>query len=387
MRATPLCLLVVVLAGPIAGCRSSGGDERPAPEAPAAEMGRAASFDLRRAAGGLVRPVWAGQAPGDRDGLWVVEQPGRVIRVEGRTGRRRIVLDLRREVVTGAEQGLLGLAFDPDFRRTGRFYLHWSQRPHGDTRVAEFRTDGRRRARRLRTLLEVEQPEENHNGGQLAFAPDGRLHLGLGDGGGAFDPRDRAQDPRSPLGKLLAADVARPGRPRWKVVLSGLRNPYRFSFDPALNEVWIGDVGQDGFEEVDRVALEADEPPKNLGWPAYEGVESVGDRKLDERGELVFPVGGYPHDGSACSITGGVVYRGVALPALAGRYVYGDYCAGTLWSARPRPGAGLEDVRRERALLPELTHIGTDAAGELVLASARGDVLRSVPPGGLGNPK
>ena len=143
-------------------------------------------------------------------------------------------------------------------------YLHWSDE-RGDTRVAEFR-DGRQ----VRELLFVDQPEENHNGGQLAFGPDGRLYVGLGDGGGAFDPERRAQDPRERLGKLLSIDVEAPRRD-WRVELIGLRNPWRFAFDPALGEVWIGDVGQDRVEEVDRVLLEPDEPPKNLGWSAFEG--------------------------------------------------------------------------------------------------------------------
>ena len=147
-------------------------------------------------------------------------------------GRRRVALDLSHRVKKlGAEQGLLGIAFHPDFATDRRLYLHWSH-PKGDTRVAEFRArrDGTIEPEPLRGLLFVDQPEENHNGGQLLFGPDGRLYLGLGDGGGAFDPRRTAQDPGNRLGKILAADV-RERRPRWDVVLTGLRNPWRFSFD------------------------------------------------------------------------------------------------------------------------------------------------------------
>ena len=140
-------------------------------------------------------------------------------------------------------------------------------------------------------LLALDQPEENHNGGQLAFGPDGRLYLGLGDGGGAFDPRGNAQRPERLLGKLVSADVDAPGRPRWRVELTGLRNPWRFSFDAGLNEVWIGDVGQDQVEEVNRVALEPDEPPKNLGWPVYEGTRRLKGKRLDERGRARVPRG------------------------------------------------------------------------------------------------
>ena len=134
----------------------------------------------------------------------------------------------------------------------------------------------------MRELLHVDQPEENHNGGQLAFGPDGRLYLGLGDGGGAFDPSQHAQDPRAKLGKLLSVDVEAT-RPDWRVALSGLRNPWRFAFDPALGEIWIGDVGQDDVEEINRVLLELDEPPKNLGWDAFEGDRRDHRRRLRPR--------------------------------------------------------------------------------------------------------
>jgi glucose/arabinose dehydrogenase len=370
-RDVPLLLLVGL---GLAGC--GGPQEPPAPPAPARERGAAEHFALERIADGLVRPTWVGAAPGDRTGLYVLEQPGRLVRVD-RRGRKRTLLDLRREVRTGAEQGLLGLAFHPDFARNRRLYLHWTNRA-GDTRVAEFaRRHGK--VRRRRVLLRVDQPEENHNGGQLAVGPDGRLYLGLGDGGGAFDPGGNAQDPASLLGKLVSTDVDARRRPRWRVELAGLRNPWRFAFDPGLNEVWIGDVGQDAVEEVHRVALEPDEPPKNLGWPAYEGTRELDRERLRAGGELVFPTAVYGHD-HGCSITGGVVYRGAALPALSGRYVYGDFCTGALWSLRPAPGAGADDVRREAARRPQLTHIGVDADSELVLAAADGRLMRAIPP-------
>ena len=350
------------------------------PTAPATERGNAHHFDAERIASGLNRPVWVGAAPGDPDALWVLEQPGRVVRL-GPDGSPTTLLDLEDEVLTGAEQGLLGIAFHPDFATNRRLFLHWSGK-QGDTRVAEFRarTDGSVEPRPVRELLHVDQPEENHNGGQLAFGPDGRLYLGLGDGGGAFDPRRTAQDPEQLLGKLVAVD-ADARSPRWDVVLTGLRNPWRFWFDPALGEVWIGDVGQDAVEEIDRVPLELDEPPKNLGWSAYEGTERIADAELRPGAELVWPVATYSHDGGRCSVTGGLVYGGAALPGLVRRYVYGDFCAGTLWSLRGTPDGGATDVRRERATVPQLTHIGTDADGELVFASVAGDIYRAVPAG------
>src|SRR5829696_6641622 len=189
-----LLLLAAVLA--LGGCGDDLADlERPTV---AIERGRADSFAVERVATGLDRPVWVGAAPGDPDALWVLEQTGRVLRLEGQT--RETVLDWSAHVLVGAEQGLLGVAFDPGFAKSGRFFLHWSDKA-GDTRVAEFR---RGEPRPLRQLLHVEQPEENHNGGQLAFGPDGRLYLGLGDGGGAFDQDRTAQDPKQRLGKILA---------------------------------------------------------------------------------------------------------------------------------------------------------------------------------------
>jgi glucose/arabinose dehydrogenase len=371
-------LVSALAAAALAGCGDQVG-EVAHPE-PATEQGGAHNFDVERIASGLNRPVWVDAAPGDPGALWVLEQPGRVVRIE--RGQRTTVLDLSSQVLTGAEQGLLGIAFHPDFATNRRLFLHWSDR-RGDTRVAEFRASEDLRtidARPLRQLLYVDQPEENHNGGQLAFGPDGRLYLGLGDGGGAFDPRRTAQDPRNLLGKLIAVDVTEKV-PRWSVVLTGLRNPWRFWFDPALGEVWIGDVGQDDVEEVDRVLLELDEPPKNLGWSAYEGTDRVAGHDLDPEGDLVWPVAQYRHgDGGGCSITGGVVYGGTRLPGLVRRYVYGDFCSATLWSLRGTPKGRAADVRRERAAIPQLTHIGTDADGELVFASGSGDLYRAVAP-------
>ena len=337
------------------------------PKPPATERGRNHGFDVERIATGLNRPTWVGVAPGDPDALWVLEQPGRVVRLRG--GRRQTVVDLSGNVTTGAEQGLLGLAFHPDFATNRRFYLNWSDE-NGDTRIAEFRG-----ARQVRELLFVEQPEPNHNGGHLAFGPDGRLYVGMGDGGGAFDPERRAQDPRDRLGKLLSTPVE--GEPRWRVELIGLRNPWRFAFDPALGEVWIGDVGQDHVEEIDRVLLEPDEPPKNLGWSAFEGTERVseGDDSLTD-GELVWPVTQYTH-ADGCSVTGGYVYQGTRLEKLRGRYLYGDFCSGVLWSLKAAPEGRAADVRRERAAVPQLTHIGPDADGEPLFASAAGAIYRA----------
>ena len=366
----------------LAGCGSGLGEDAAADRFPpvAREVGDASHFELRRVADGLVRPTWVDAAPGDPNGLWVAEQSGRLVRLQG--ARREVVADLRAEVKLGGEQGLLGVAFHPDFAVNRRLFLHWTDR-RGDTRVAEFRVrrDGRVDPPSRRALLAVDRPEENHNGGQLAFGPDGRLYVALGDGGGAFDPRRAAQDLDSLLGKILAADVDRTRSVRWATVLYGLRNPWRFSFDSALTEIWVADVGQDEFEEVNRVPLELDEPPKNLGWSAYEGTRPIDGRERQGPGEVVWPVIAYGHDdGNGCSVTGGVVYRGSDLPALSGRYVFGDFCSGIVWTVRPRPDGRVEDLRRERTVtVPQLTHIGTDNDGELLFTTHDGDVFSARP--------
>jgi glucose/arabinose dehydrogenase len=376
---TPLIALLLMVAVPACGGADANQDG-PRPERePASESGAARHFGVERIATGLNRPTYVGAAPGDTGALWVLEQPGRVVRI-GRDGERKVALDISDEVKVGGEQGLLGIAFHPDFATDRRVYLHWSD-PRGDTAVAELeaRRDGTLDRASRRWLLRLRQPEENHNGGQLAFGPDGRLYLGLGDGGGSFDPDETAQDLDSPLGKIASLDVDA-HKPRWRTELYGLRNPWRFSFDPALGEIWVADVGQDQTEEINRLLIEPDEPPKNLGWSAFEGTYRIHEtHALDDRGELIWPVATYTHD-DGCSVTGGFVYRGTALPALSGRYVYGDFCSGTLWTLKPTADGYAEDVRRERASVPQLTHIGEDSDGRVVFASATGAIYRATAP-------
>ena len=347
-------------------------------ETGAAAAGWAHHFDVQRIVSGLHRPTYVGAAPGDTQALWVLEQAGRVVRLEG--GGLMVALDITNLVSTGTEAGLLGVAFHPQFATNRRLFLHWTDM-QGDTRIAEFRAkpDGRSiDPRPIRELLWVDQPEENHKGGQLAFGPDGRLYLGLGDGGGAFDPRRHAQDPSQLLGKVVATDVDAEV-PNWEVIIMGLRNPWRFWFDPALGEIWVADVGQDKAEEVNRVRLELDEPPKKLGWSAYEGNHKLAGYKLDRRSELVKPVHTYSHE-EGCAVIGGFMYGGTQFPELVRRYVFGDFCSGSLWSLKGTPDMGATDLRRERAKVPMLAHIGEDADGEIVFASASGSLYRPVPP-------
>ena len=369
--------VALALALVASGCGPRPATPAAAPDVPVLTDLAAHHFDVTRVATGLDRPTWVGAAPGDPGALWALEQPGRVVRVAG--DGPAVALDLSGRVGTATEAGLLGIAFHPAFAGNGRVFLHWTD-PDGDTRVAEFAASPDRRSlapEPVRELLFVDQVEENQKGGQLAFGPDGRLYVGLGDGGGAFDPEDAAQDPGRPLGKIVALDVDAP-RPRWRAVMVGLRNPWRFAFDPALGDVWVADVGQDHVEEVNRVRLEPDEPPKNLGWSAYEGRHQLGRSQLRGDGDVVYPVAAYGHD-EGCSVIGGVVYGGVGLPGMSRRYVFGDFCSGTLWTLRGKPGRGVTDVRREVAKVPQLTSIGVDTDGELVFASATGSLYRAVP--------
>jgi glucose/arabinose dehydrogenase len=198
----------------------------------------------------------------------------------------------------------------------------------------------------------------------------------MGDGGRRGDPEDRAQDLADPLGKLLAFDVDA-AEPEPEVVAYGLRNPWRFSFDRETGDLWIPDVGQDEWEEVNVLPV-GSSGLVNFGWDVLEGFETYEDKPLNTAGQLVEPVAVYDHT-EGCSITGGYVYRGDELPDLAGRYLYGDYCSGSIWSLALPAGGGDADVRRERITLPGLTSFGEDEAGRLYLASADGAVYRLSP--------
>jgi glucose/arabinose dehydrogenase len=353
-------------------------DKPPGPALPRA-AGTARSFALRTVARGLRRPVQVVARRGARGRLYVAEQGGRIRVLQHGRMLRRPYLDLRRRVMADGERGLLTLAFDP---RGDHLLVMYSGRD-GDTRIVRYRA-GERAANRssARTLLRLDQPYENHKGGTLLFDDRGRLVVGVGDGGSAFDPEQRAQDERSPLGKVLRRDPSRPGR-GWEIVASGLRNPWRMAFDDATGMLWLGDVGQDRVEEVDAVYLpEEGQRAPNLGWAAYEGDLPLGRKQLRRGDPLVWPVAGYRHRDGRCSVTGGHVYRGGRNPALRGRYVYGDFCRGTVWSLDAR-GAGNRralDLRREAQRVPGLVSFGEDLDGELYAVSAQGTVARLVAP-------
>jgi glucose/arabinose dehydrogenase len=332
-----------------------------------------ARLALETVATGFDQPLYVTAAPGEPNRLYVVEQTGRVRVVDDGRVRDEPFLDLHDEVSCCGERGLLSLAFAPDYEESGKLYVDYTN-TDGDTRVVEFTATGDRSAvdpGSGRELLAVEQPYANHNGGLVLFGPDGRLYVGMGDGGSGGDPEDRAQDLSQQLGKLLALDVGRPGA-EWEIVAYGLRNPWRFMFDEG--ELYIGDVGQNAFEEIDAIAWPAQSLP-NFGWDVFEGRARYEDKEPNPEGMLVAPVAVYSHD-EGCSVTGGLVYRGTRIPGLAGRYFYGDYCSGTVWSFRLRDGKA--NVRRQAFTVESLTSFGTDEAGELYLVSGGGTIYRLV---------
>jgi glucose/arabinose dehydrogenase len=228
---------------------------------------------------------------------------------------------------------------------------------------------------RRRELLFIEQPYSNHNGGQLVFGPDGRLYVGMGDGGGGGDPEDRAQNLNDRLGKLLSADVAQDD-PDWRVEAYGLRNPWRFSFDRLTGDLYIADVGQTDWEEIN--FLPPDSPGlENYGWDIFEGRARYEDQEPNPRGRLVEPILQYSHD-EGCSVTGGFVYRGEAVPAAQGHYFYGDYCSGYVWSFAVRDGKATNE-KRHPFEVDGLSSFGEDLAGELYLVSLGGEIFRLAP--------
>ncbi len=296
-------------------------------------LGAESAFRKVVFARGFDNPVLLTHAPGEPKTVYVVEQPGRVIRI--RNGRRTVFLDIRDRVEYGGEQGLLGLAFDPKYASNRWLYVAYTS-DSGRNTVARFRSDGAKAVPASRkVLLAVQDPYGNHNGGHLAFGPDGLLYTSIGDGGAGGDPEDRAQDMQSQFGKLLTLDPAKPAQ-GWSIASLGLRNPWRFSFDRQTGDLYIGDVGQNATEEVN-FTPRSSQGLENYGWDLYEG-----SRRYEEGdpgpGELVFPVAEYGRDGG-CTVVGGYVYRGTTRRAERGRYVYGDYCSGIMWSFRVSGGA------------------------------------------------
>ena len=339
----------------------------------------------RRQVGTFSNPTYITAPPGDRSRLFVVEQGGTIRILRRGHKRARPYLNIRDRVQSGGEQGLLSMAFSPRYRKNHRFYVYYTEHG-GDIKVVEFR--GRRnRARKssARTLLTQDHSTYgNHNGGQLQFGPDGRLYIGLGDGGGGGDPFESGQDLGSQLGKILRINpTGRPRIPRSNpfvgrsgakaaVYSYGLRNPWRFSFDRATGDLVIADVGQNEWEEVDFVHSGRG---KNFGWDVFEATHSY------EGGSApghVRPVIEHSHNEGFCSITGGYILRHRSYRNLRGTYVYGDLCEGVIRGARLGPGSAT-GRRRFDVDVPQLSTFGEDSRGRVYAASLDGPVYRLVP--------
>ncbi|HXH96247.1 MAG TPA: PQQ-dependent sugar dehydrogenase, partial [Gaiellaceae bacterium] len=321
-------------------------------------------------------------APGDASTLYVVEQQGTVEMV--RDGQKAgVFLDLTDRVgyEQGGERGLLGLAFSPAYATNHLFYVDYTDTA-GTIHVVEMQSvDGAGDPSTARELLDVPHPWPNHNGGQLQFDSTGHLWVTIGDGGtdpngggtSIGDPMNHAQKPSSRLAKLLRIDPSQPNA-AWQVVGIGLRNAWRFSFDRKTGNLWIADVGAATEEEVDfRPAAKAAQRA-NFGWSRFEGTELYnGKVKLRKGWPLVKPVWAYSHSGSrSCSIIGGYVYRGSAVPSLYGRYVFGDFCSGWIWTLTLKKGKA--KVVQRNDVLPTLSSFGEDAAGELYAVTLTGEL-------------
>jgi glucose/arabinose dehydrogenase len=373
----------------LAACGDGGTGPDPPDDGPG-------ELDAEVVASGLSSPLHLTAPPGDPR-LFVVEQPGRIRIVRDGQLLEEPFLDITDRVRSGGERGLLSVAFPPDYADNGHFYVDYTaEADEGGTRVERYTVSASDPDSADPTpdqlILSVDQPFTNHNGGQLAFGPDGMLYVGLGDGGGAGDPEGNGQDPSTLLGSLLRLDVdpttsepytIPPDNPfvgregRDEIWAWGLRNPWRYAFDPVDGLLYIADVGQNDWEEVNAVA--ADSGGVNYGWNVLEGESCFEPPEDCDRTGLTEPVLVYENNGN-CSVTGGRVYRGDAVPELRGHYVYADLCAGWVRSFRLSDGEVTDEREWPLGDLGSILSFGEDADGELYVLSSDGNVYRLVAP-------
>lgn len=353
------------------------------------------SFSVEPVLDGLERPVFVTHAGDGSERIFVVEKPGRIRIAKDGVLVETPFLDISEQINSRSnEQGLLGLAFAPDYSTNGRFWVNYTDLA-GNTVVASFQTSDNPDLAdpfSASTVLTITQPAPNHNGGMIAFGPDGMLWIGMGDGGAANDRFGNGQNPSSLLGKLLRVDVMSdpslaytiPADNPWldadwngqemrdEVWALGLRNPWRFSFDRQTGDLWLADVGQNLWEEVNWIP--AGSPGGlNFGWPIVEGTHCFASDVCNKDG-LTPPVLEYSH-GEGCSVIGGHVYRGERFPMLHGAYFYADYCSGALWAA----AADADGVWRSTKVLDmglTVSSFGEDEAGELYIIDDGGQVVR-----------
>ena len=376
------------------------GTTTPPPPHPAFTLG----LEQINAGFNLTFPLFLTAPPGDMLRLFVVEKGG-LIKIVDRTNNTLIgtFLDISGLVSKGGEQGLLGLAFDPQYNMNRRFYVSYTDLT-GNSVIARYLVSLNNANQAVSTadriLLTVSQPFTNHNGGMIAFGPaDNFLYIALGDGGDANDPNDRAQNTGVLLGKLLRIDVSQgtqapnleyaipPDNPFVNVAGAdeiwsyGLRNPWRFSFDRQTRDLYVADVGQGAKEEVNASTFASGAGKGiNYGWKIMEGTICRPPTMMCDMTGLTLPVAEYDHSNGACSITGGYVYRGNSVPALQGTYFYGDFCARFVRSFKLVNGVATEEASWP-ALSPggNITSFGEDAAGELYIMTSGGSLFRIVP--------
>jgi len=337
------------------------------------------AYTWQQITSGLVRPV---DLQDDGSGrLFILEKSGRIRILENGQLLPTPFLDIDDRVNDDSnEMGLLGLAFHPDYSQNGYFYVNYTGRG-GDTFISRFQASGNSADPNSESiLLNVEQPFPNHNGGVLVFGPDGYLYAGLGDGGAQGDPFGNAQNTGVLLGKILRIDVDSaqpyaipPDNPFGNEILHyGLRNPWRISFDRLTGDLYIGDVGQGTWEEIDFVAA-GSRGGLNFGWDFYEGSHEYDPQGV--AGEYVFPIAEYSHAEGGCSVTGGYVYRG-SMPEWNGIYLYGDYCTGYVWGLFNVDGAWPNKLLFEANV--RITSFGQDQAGEIYMLSDTGEVYKLI---------
>ena len=338
----------------------------------------------------MTAPVAITNARDGSNRLFVAEQGGRIISLDEKGGNFTEFLDLSELTEAAGEQGLLGLAFHPDFETNGRLFVNYTDEA-GDTVISEYRTTGdgtRGDPASARVLMEVDQPYVNHNGGHLAFGPDGFLYIALGDGGSGGDPHDYGQSLETLLGKILRIDVDRTSAGEYSIPRDnpfvdepgarpeiwhfGLRNPWRFSFDSETGEMWIGDVGQDVLEEIDRAP--SIRGGLNFGWDDMEGSECYEPSSGCLTSNRILPITEYSHE-FGCSITGGHVYRGTEQESLVGGYFFSDYCSGTIWTvpADAKTGTRATEILKTDSAI---SSFGESEDGELFVTDLNGAVFQ-----------
>ncbi|MBC7788694.1 MAG: PQQ-dependent sugar dehydrogenase [Anaerolineae bacterium] len=344
---------------------------------------------LDTVASGLSSPLYLTAPAGDAR-QFIVEQGGRILVVENGSVLSTPFLDIGSKITSGGERGLLSVAFHPRYASNGFFYVNYTDLS-GDTRVERYRVSGNRNAAdptSAKLIITISQPFSNHNGGLVMFGPDGMLYIGMGDGGSGGDPQGHGQNRQSLLGKILRlnVDLGDPysippdnpyvgggGRP--EIWANGMRNPWRFSFDRVGGFLYVADVGQNQWEEINAVASQSG--GLNYGWNIAEGNHCYASSACDLSG-LVRPVLEYGRS-QGCSVTGGFVYRGTRMTALSGTYFYSDYCSGWLRSFRLVNGAATEAREWPVGDLGNVLSFGEDSAGELYVLSSSGHVYRLVP--------